>query len=210
MRPRPPAGAAPGVRRVHPEVRDRHAGRRSSPTRSSCPRRRATRRNRSATGRRCHRVGAQRDLDRRDGSGAASGRRRPRARADRRHLGRGRVAGRRRPGRRVLLRAAEVVRLRRRVVARLGEPGGDRADRRTRRRDGPLDPGLARPSRPRSTNSRQQQTYNTPALATLLLLADQIDWMLAGGGLDFCVGRTRASSSISTAGRSRRRSRPRS
>jgi phosphoserine aminotransferase len=43
-------------------------------------------------------------------------------------------------------------------------------------------------------NSRQQQTYNTPALATLLLLADQIDWMLTGGGLDFCVARTRASS----------------
>jgi phosphoserine aminotransferase len=43
-------------------------------------------------------------------------------------------------------------------------------------------------------NSRLDQTYNTPALATLLLLADQLDWMLAGGGLDFCVGRTRASS----------------
>jgi phosphoserine aminotransferase len=43
-------------------------------------------------------------------------------------------------------------------------------------------------------NSRLQQTYNTPALATLLLLADQVEWMLAGGGLDFCVGRTRASS----------------
>jgi phosphoserine aminotransferase len=43
-------------------------------------------------------------------------------------------------------------------------------------------------------NSRLDQTYNTPALATLLLLADQIDWMLAGGGLDFCVDRTRASS----------------
>ena len=43
-------------------------------------------------------------------------------------------------------------------------------------------------------NSRLEQTYNTPALATLLLLADQIQWMLAGGGLDFCVGRTRASS----------------
>lgn len=43
-------------------------------------------------------------------------------------------------------------------------------------------------------NSRQQQTYNTPALATLLLLADQVEWMLAGGGLEFCVGRTRASS----------------
>ncbi len=42
-------------------------------------------------------------------------------------------------------------------------------------------------------NSRLDQTYNTPAVATLLLLADQLEWMLAGGGLDFCVGRTRAS-----------------
>jgi len=43
-------------------------------------------------------------------------------------------------------------------------------------------------------NSRKQQTYNTPALATLLLLADQVEWMLAGGGLDFAVERTAASS----------------
>jgi phosphoserine aminotransferase len=43
-------------------------------------------------------------------------------------------------------------------------------------------------------NSRKDQTYNTPAVATLLLLADQIDWMVSNGGLDFCVGRTRASS----------------
>ena len=44
-------------------------------------------------------------------------------------------------------------------------------------------------------NSRKDQTYNTPAVATLWLLADQIDWMLEGGGLDeFCVARTRASS----------------
>jgi phosphoserine aminotransferase len=43
-------------------------------------------------------------------------------------------------------------------------------------------------------NSRKNQTYNTPALATLLLLADQIEWMLAEGGLDWCVGRTTASS----------------
>jgi phosphoserine aminotransferase len=43
-------------------------------------------------------------------------------------------------------------------------------------------------------NSRKEQTYNTPALATLLLLADQVEWMLAGGGLDFCVQRTSASS----------------
>jgi phosphoserine aminotransferase len=43
-------------------------------------------------------------------------------------------------------------------------------------------------------NSRKEQTYNTPALATLILLDDQIEWMLAGGGLDWCVQRTSASS----------------
>ncbi len=43
-------------------------------------------------------------------------------------------------------------------------------------------------------NSRRNQTYNTPAIATMLLLADQIDWMLGGGGLDWCVDRCRASS----------------
>src|SRR5262249_26119145 len=41
---------------------------------------------------------------------------------------------------------------------------------------------------------RLQQTYNTPALATLLLLADQVRWMLEHGGLDWCLQRTRASS----------------
>jgi phosphoserine aminotransferase len=43
-------------------------------------------------------------------------------------------------------------------------------------------------------NSRKEQTYNTPALATLLLLADQIEWMLSSGGLRWCVERCRASS----------------
>jgi len=44
-------------------------------------------------------------------------------------------------------------------------------------------------------NSRKQQTYNTPALATLLLLADQVEWMLGNGGLGWCVQRTTDSSS---------------
>lgn len=39
-------------------------------------------------------------------------------------------------------------------------------------------------------NSRKDQTYNTPAVATLYLLADQIDWMNGNGGLDWCVQRT--------------------
>ncbi len=43
-------------------------------------------------------------------------------------------------------------------------------------------------------NSRKEQTYNTPAVATLFLLADQIEWLLDGGGLEFGVSRSRASS----------------
>ncbi|AEH07824.1 MULTISPECIES: phosphoserine transaminase [Protofrankia] len=45
-------------------------------------------------------------------------------------------------------------------------------------------------------NSAKDQTYNTPAVATLFLFADQVEWMLAGGGLDWCVRRTAESSSI--------------
>jgi phosphoserine aminotransferase len=43
-------------------------------------------------------------------------------------------------------------------------------------------------------NSLKDQTYNTPALATLFLLVEQLRWMLDGGGLDWCVARTSASS----------------
>jgi phosphoserine aminotransferase len=45
-------------------------------------------------------------------------------------------------------------------------------------------------------NSRADQTYNTPALATLFLLADQIDWIMARGGLEWAAGRSDASSAI--------------
>jgi phosphoserine aminotransferase len=44
-------------------------------------------------------------------------------------------------------------------------------------------------------SSLKDQTYNTPAVASLFLLADQVRWMLALGGLDACVARTRESSS---------------
>ncbi len=44
-------------------------------------------------------------------------------------------------------------------------------------------------------NSRKDQTYNTPAVATLILLAEQLDWMNGHGGLDWCVQRTTESSS---------------
>ncbi|HUB35420.1 MAG TPA: aminotransferase class V-fold PLP-dependent enzyme [Solirubrobacteraceae bacterium] len=43
-------------------------------------------------------------------------------------------------------------------------------------------------------NSVKEQTYNTPAVGTLFLLAEQVGWMLENGGLDWCVERTRASS----------------
>jgi phosphoserine aminotransferase len=38
-------------------------------------------------------------------------------------------------------------------------------------------------------NSRKDQTYNTPALATLVMLAEQLDWMNAHGGLKFATVR---------------------
>jgi phosphoserine aminotransferase len=45
-------------------------------------------------------------------------------------------------------------------------------------------------------NSRADQTYNTPALATLYLMADQIDWISGRGGLEWAAGRCDASSAI--------------
>ncbi|WP_448625529.1 phosphoserine transaminase [Geodermatophilus sp. URMC 64] len=44
-------------------------------------------------------------------------------------------------------------------------------------------------------NSGKDQTYNTPAVGTLFLLADQIQWLLGLGGLSGAVERTRESSS---------------
>lgn len=45
-------------------------------------------------------------------------------------------------------------------------------------------------------NSRLDQTYNTPALATIFLMAEQVDWFNANGGLDWCVARTSESSGV--------------
>ena len=42
-------------------------------------------------------------------------------------------------------------------------------------------------------NSRLEQTYNTPALATLLLAAEQLEWFNANGGLEWSTGRSAAS-----------------
>ncbi|MCU4186537.1 phosphoserine transaminase [Acidiferrimicrobium sp. IK] len=44
--------------------------------------------------------------------------------------------------------------------------------------------------------SALDQTYNTPALATLVLMVDQLEWMLAGGGLEWSAGRCDRSAEI--------------
>lgn len=46
------------------------------------------------------------------------------------------------------------------------------------------------------TNSRADQTYNTPAVTTLVLLASQLDWMNANGGLEWTASRSDRSAEI--------------
>ena len=97
--------------------------------------------------------------------------------------------------RRLLLRPAEVLRLRRRAVA-----GDDVARPRSSgsselaARPAAGSPSSSRCTR-RSRTRVKDQTYNTPAVATLFLLADQIDWMNDQGGLDGWSRGPRASSS---------------
>ena len=45
-------------------------------------------------------------------------------------------------------------------------------------------------------SSRRDETYNTPALATLFLAVEQAEWILANGGLEWAAGRTRRSSDM--------------
>jgi phosphoserine aminotransferase len=45
-------------------------------------------------------------------------------------------------------------------------------------------------------NARLEQTYNTPALATIFLAAEQVDWMLGQGGLAWAAKRTAESASV--------------
>ena len=108
------------------------------------PRRRARPRERRRAGRggrgRRDWLGAQRDLDRRDGAGDEAARRsnRRRARADRCHIRRRRPARRHLPGRRLLLRPAEELCRRRRAVDRAAQPrraGADQGARRLRALD---------------------------------------------------------------------------
>jgi phosphoserine aminotransferase len=45
-------------------------------------------------------------------------------------------------------------------------------------------------------NAASGQTYNTPAVATLFLLADQVEWLLGQGGLPWATTRTGRSAAI--------------
>src|SRR4029453_18917665 len=45
-------------------------------------------------------------------------------------------------------------------------------------------------------NSRKDQTYNTPSLATIFLAVEQVDWMLHNGGLPFAAARCDRSAEI--------------
>ena len=45
-------------------------------------------------------------------------------------------------------------------------------------------------------NSRLDQTYNTPAIATILLALEQLEWILGNGGLEFSAGRCDRSADI--------------
>ena len=174
------ARPAPHLRRVLAEVRQGDR-RRALPRRPDRDRGRARRR--PGAGRRPRRrrdrLGPQRDLDRRHGPGRAPRGRGRRPGPDRRHL--------RAPAAcRSTSRQADayyfapqkafaadgglwLALLSPAAIARIEELDG--ADDRWQPAFLSLQTALE--------NSRKEQTYNTPALATLLLLADQIEWMLA-------------------------------
>ena len=128
-------------------------------------------------GRRRRRLGPQRDVHRRDGRRSAAPRRGDALVLIDATSGAGGLPRRRRAGRRLLLRPAEVLRRRRRPVARAAEPRRAGADRGARRAPDRWIPEFLSLTTALD-NSRKDQTYNTPAVATLLLLADQVDWML--------------------------------
>lgn len=46
------------------------------------------------------------------------------------------------------------------------------------------------------TNSRANQTLNTPAIATLVMMRAQLEWMIASGGLGFAADRSARSSGV--------------
>ena len=140
-RPDPRALAAPELRRVLQQVRERRRrARRSCRTRSSSRPSRATRPRRPSRPASTSSPGPTTRPRPASWSRSSARRQRRRARPHRRHLRRRRPARRREPERRLLLRAAEVLRRRRRPLAGAAEPGRAGAHRRGRRAHRPLDP----------------------------------------------------------------------
>ena len=143
---------APVVRRVLREVRLGRQGRAVARRPVGDRQRPGLAPRRGGRGRRRRlRLGAQRDLDRGDGAGRPPGRYDGRAGPGpgRRHLGCGRPAGRPQRGRHLLLRAAEVLRLRRRPLDRDHVARGHRA--------GGPDQGVA------AGTSRRSSTSTSPS-----------------------------------------------
>lgn len=94
--------------------------------------------------------------------------------------------------RRLLLRAAEELRQRRRPVAGRHVPGRAGACR-VHRRLGPVGAGVPLAAH-RGGQQPEEPDLQHPAIGTLLLMAEQLDWLNGNGGLDWAVARTADSS----------------
>ena len=90
---------------------------------------------------------------------------------------------------------AEGAGLRRRALARGLLPCGDRAHRAAGRRPSRWIPPFL-DLRIALENSRLDQTYNTPALATVFLAVEQVRWILENGGLPWSAARCDRSAEI--------------
>ena len=96
--------------------------------------------------------------------------------------------------RRLLLRAAEGLRIRWRPL-----PGDRVSGRASTGSSGSCPTGGCQrflDLKAALDNSRQDQTLNTPALATLVLMTEQLDWMLGKGGLEAMAARCDRSAEI--------------
>ncbi len=117
-----------------------------------------------------------------------------RARVRRRDLCGRRASRRPVPVRRLLLRTPEGLRLRRRPLPGARVPCRGRQDRTARLRQ--VGAGVLGPEGRRSTTRARTRPLNTPALATLVLMAEQLDWMLELGGLEATAARCDRSAEI--------------
>ena len=130
--------------------------------------------------------------------------------AGRRHLRRRRPAGRHPRDRRLLLRAAEVLRLGRRPVAGAVLPRGARAGRARSRRSGRWIPTFFDLPTAIDNSPQGPDLQHAGASPRSFLLAEQVDWFNGQGGLAWARPHGRLVRRGSTAGPRRRRTRRRS